>query len=660
MWQNMSLSLLFLKRAAHACSLLLKRQWKPVLASLLLTIPAVTFAQGYARQAGEFPATIPLAGDQIYPQVSVRSGGGYIVWQDNFTDGDGLGISARRLDSNLSGVLSTFRVNQNGAGDQENARVAILSNGGAAFVWQGGRHGTQNIFARFLSSSNVWITGDIQVNTFTNSGRLNPALAPLANGNVIVVWASVNQASASSMQDVYGQLLSSTGQKIGSEFLINQFTAFHQRSPTVAGLANGGFVVAWVSEQQRSGNIDANSSETYVGYTSITNRPSVDIYARLFSASASPLSAEFLVSGNGNTCANPRLAAASDGTFMAVWSQKDLQNRNNSWDIFGRPFSSTGAGGPLGTVNATLYGDQVGPQIAVQGTDYFVAWTSLGQDGSREGVFGRFLKGDGSPNGNEFLINTVTVSRQIHPAVAADGNGRFLAVWTSFTGVANGFDLFAQRYASTAQPLTALAPPFVNVLSSNSLALSWAPLAGFNVSHYEVYMDGAATSTAVVTNSWWTMTGLAPSSTHWFQIDYVLADGRRSPLSSPVTNTTYSTLTWGGIPYDWMTRYFGTDAFNWPAPSADSDSDGVSNYNEYLAGTDPTSAASVWKVRLESTPQGVFLHWNTQPGSIYQVQSSTDLKHWTNTGDPRWAAGSVDSMYVGGSNAKYYRGLLLR
>jgi hypothetical protein len=425
-------------------------------------------------------------------------------------------------------------------------------------------------------------------------------------------------------------------------------------------LANGGFVVAWVSEQQRSGNIDANSSETYVGYTSITNRPSVDIYARLFSASASPLSAEFLVSGNGNTCANPRLAAASDGTFMAVWSQKDLQNRNNSWDIFGRPFSSTGAGGPLGTVNATLYGDQVGPQIAVQGTDYFVAWTSLGQDGSREGVFGRFLKGDGSPNGNEFLINTVTVSRQIHPAVAADGNGRFLAVWTSFTGVANGFDLFAQRYASTAQPLTALAPPFVNVLSSNSLALSWAPLAGFNVSHYEVYMDGAATSTAVVTNSWWTMTGLAPSSTHWFQIDYVLADGRRSPLSSPVTNTTYSTLTWGGIPYDWMTRYFGTDAFNWPAPSADSDSDGVSNYNEYLAGTDPTSAASVWKVRLESTPQGVFLHWNTQPGSIYQVQSSTDLKHWTNTGDPRWAAGSVDSMYVGGSNAKYYRGLLLR
>src|ERR1044071_7995482 len=73
-----------------------------------------------------------------------------------------------------------------------------------------------------------------------------------------------------------------------------------------------------------------------------------------------------------------------------------------------------------------------------------------------------------------------------------------------------------------------------------------------------------------------------------------------------------------------------------------------------------TSAASVWKVRLESSPQGVFLHWNTQPGSIYQVQSSTDLKHWTNTGDPRWAAGSGDSMYVGGSNAKYYRGLLLR
>ena len=53
--QDMSLSLLFLKRAARASSLLLYEQWKPGVACLLLTIPAVAFGQNYARQAAQFP-----------------------------------------------------------------------------------------------------------------------------------------------------------------------------------------------------------------------------------------------------------------------------------------------------------------------------------------------------------------------------------------------------------------------------------------------------------------------------------------------------------------------------------------------------------------------------------------------------------------------------
>jgi hypothetical protein len=299
--------------------------------------------------------------------------------------------------------------------------------------------------------------------------------------------------------------------------------------------------------------------------------------------------------------------------------------------------------------------------VAALGTDYLVVWTSLGQDGSREGVFGRVLWGDGVPAGDEFRVNTTTVSQQLHPVVASDGVERFLAVWTSFTGVAAGMDLFAQRYASTNQPLFAPDPPYVSVLSSNALSVTWPPVAGFNVSHYEVYADGAATPTATVTNNnAWTMSGLAPSSTHSFRLAYVLADGRRSPLSGATTNTTYGVMTYGGIPYEWMQYYFGTDVFNWPSPFADSDGDGVSNRNEFLAGTDPTDPNSVLRVRLHPTPQGLYLSWNTQPGLLYQVQISTNLGGWVNVGGPRFAAGQTDSMYVGGGNAGYYRVLRVR
>src|SRR5208283_680368 len=221
---------------------------------LFLGVPAAVFGQtNYYRTNGtEYAIIGSLPGDQVFPDVAVTPGGGFVVWQDNITDGSGWGVSAMRLDSTLSGTLSTFRVNVQGTNDQENPRVALLKNGGAVFVWQGGLKGCQHIYARFLTPTNTFLTtNDILVNTFTNNFQINPAVAVLNNSNVVVVWGSFDEASASSLQDVYGQILSPTGQKIGGEFLINQFISYNQRTPTVAALPNGGFVAAWVSEQER-------------------------------------------------------------------------------------------------------------------------------------------------------------------------------------------------------------------------------------------------------------------------------------------------------------------------------------------------------------------------------------------------------------------------
>ena len=614
---------------------------------LAVAAPAVVLGQtnNYLTNGIEYAIVGSLSGDQSHPSLGIKTTGGYIVWEDNLTDGDGLGISARRLDSNLSGSFSSFRVNVIGAGDQERPQVALLNNSGAVFVWQGGQRSYQHIYARFLSASGTWVTpaNDVLVNTFTNNFQVNPAVAALANGNVVVTWGSFNEFSGNSMQDVYAQVLSPAGQKLGGELLVNQFTSYNQRTPAIAGLSDGRFVVAWISEQQRYFN-------------------SVDIYARIFNADGSSSGNEIPVNTSTNVCANPSVVASPNGGFMIAWSEKDLTSiTTNSWDVYARAFLNSGvAAGQVTRLNQYLLGDQYAPKLASLGSDVLAVWTSLGQDGSGAGVFGRFLRSDVTPEGNEFLVNTTTVGPQIYPAVAADGQARFLVAWTSFTGLAYGFDVFAQRYASALQPLVAPDPPFVTVLSSSALTVSWPPLAGFNVADYEVYADGAATPTAVVTNTWWTMTGLAPDTTHTYQLDYVLADGRTSPLSGVITNTTYGTLTWGGIPYDWMTYYFGADVYSWPSPYADSDGDGVSNLNEFLAGTCPTNAASVLRIHLQPTVQGLFLNWNTQPGLIYQAQVSTNLKNWNSLGGMRFAPGTVDSLYVGGSAASYYRVLRVR
>jgi len=148
-------------------------------AALCLALPVAVSAQTnfYAPNGTEYAIVPALPGDQVWPDVAVTTNGGFVVWQDNITDGSGWGLSAQRVDSTLSGTLSPFRVNAQGTNDQENARVAALKNGGAAFVWQGGLSGYQHIFARFLTATNTWLTtNDLLVST--SGTNVTPRIQP--------------------------------------------------------------------------------------------------------------------------------------------------------------------------------------------------------------------------------------------------------------------------------------------------------------------------------------------------------------------------------------------------------------------------------------------------------------------------------------------------
>jgi hypothetical protein len=198
---------------------------------------------------------------------------------------------------------------------------------------------------------------------------------------------------------------------------------------------------------------------------------------------------------------------------------------------------------------------------------------------------------------------------------------------------------------------------------------------GISVSNYEVYVDGAASPTALTTSNVWTMTaanGLTTNSTHSFQVDYVTTDGRRSPLSPSASGTTWSGLNWGGIPFEWMTEYYGnltvtfngsSVVYNWPSPNVPPPGVSASAptlLQIFLSGGNPFDPSTWLQTALTRTSQGMYLSWNTQPGFTYQVQVTTNFTSWSNLGSARFAAGTSDSIFVGGGGMGYYRVLLLR
>ena len=480
-----------------------------------------------------------VPGDQVFARAAVGPKGGYLVWHDNVIDGAGYGIGARRLDQNFTAQLGAFRINKTAGGDQEHPQVALFSDGGAIVVWQGGSVGFPDVFARFLEPDGTFATSDIRVNSFTQDRQERPQVAVLKGDTAVVVWASYGQDG--SYYGVYGQRLDARGRKIGGEFLVNEGVSLSQRSPSVAALPDGKFAVVWVSEKQNTAGEPVAGQEgvATVGPGRVVQPYDVSLCGRVFDASG-PVGEEFKINTSAYVCANPVVSVDALGGFLVVWSshvgrvEVSGVTSARGWDIRSRAFASDGTpAGEETELNERSYGDQFLPSTAIVGSSHLVAWISLGQDGSREGVYGRVVAETGTPLDAEFRINTFTPGAQKLPAVVSNGKGRAFVVWSRARGGLASFDVHAQRYA-TSDDVVAPAKPMVHALSASKLSVTWPSLEDLGAVSYLVYANGSSTPVSV-TENYYVASGLAAGSTHEYRLAYVNDNGDRSPLSEPAS-----------------------------------------------------------------------------------------------------------------------------
>lgn len=117
-----------------------------------------------------------------------------------------------------------------------------------------------------------------------------------------------------------------------------------------------------------------------------------------------------------------------NGYYIAVWSEHLLNSPKSG--IRGQVFDPWGSifGSELIISTSTSY-LQDNPSVSLQSDGSFlVVWDSLEQDGSGRGIYGQFYKEFITPEGSEFLINTLTEGDQSYPAISGS-NGYYIVTW---------------------------------------------------------------------------------------------------------------------------------------------------------------------------------------------------------------------------------------
>jgi hypothetical protein len=140
-------------------------------------------------------------------------------------------------------------VNTYVTGSQQDAAIAALPDGGWIATWMSaGQDGSGGeIYQQRFDASGIAVGGEIQVNTMTESSQLEPSVSGLDDGGWVVAWTSYSADSDSS--EVFMQRYDSNGTAVDGEVQVNTYITGSQGISSVTGLSDGGYVVAWASPQ---------------------------------------------------------------------------------------------------------------------------------------------------------------------------------------------------------------------------------------------------------------------------------------------------------------------------------------------------------------------------------------------------------------------------
>lgn len=310
------------------------------------------------------------------------------------------------------------------------------------------------------------------VNTQTQSYQSQPNVGKLANGGFVITWTDAYDPTGGYNNSIKAQIYSSSGDKVGSELLVNSYIG-SQDTSGVTGLSNGGFVVTW---HDYSGALGGSTNGS--------------IKAQVYTASGIKVGAEFLVSAvTGGSQAWPVVVSLTGGGFVVAFEDNSGTFGTSAHSVVAQRFDASGSKVGNEFLIDTPTSDWQGQvQLAgLPGGGFVATWED--EDGSGIGgysVKARIFDSSGNKVGNEFKVNTTdTAGLYVKPMITALSGGGFVMTWWGLTSAeAQLFDAAGNKVgsefaagptnftSSSSEPLT------VTSLANGGFSVAWTDYSG--------------------------------------------------------------------------------------------------------------------------------------------------------------------------------------
>lgn len=307
-----------------------------------------------------------LPSEQTKPAVTFdKDGQAWILWHSVGQDGSGIGIFARRFGATEDGFQALgdeFQVNGINAGDQADAVLAPLPEGGVVAVWSGPEQDRRVLFARRFDALGKPMGEEFRVSHDSSRSEHIPAMTATPKG-VLAVWGRFEQDLQPDGLGGCHIRFDAEGKPQRETFVVTKGEEAFTIEPSVDAAADGSFVVGWMSTQGES-------------YRAMVQR---------FDAAFAPQGEPMVVEAGGNERrTGAQVAMAPDGRFVVAYnvlypkqSSGPGHRPTEPTSIFARRFAQDGT--PIGEgfrLNAFDQGEQT-LQSGINATN--LLWTAQDQ-----------------------------------------------------------------------------------------------------------------------------------------------------------------------------------------------------------------------------------------------------------------------------------------